>query len=154
MPAEDVCLRAATAADAGLLRAWRNDPEVVAASFSGRRVEEEEHGGWLERVLADPGERLLVVEVDCEPAGQVRLQDLGEGEVEVHVGLARDVRGRGLAAAVLELAAERAAEDCGAEALVARIKPSNERSLRAFAAAGFAQRTRDAGEVLLERRVG
>lgn len=154
MPAEDVRLRAATAADAGLLRAWRNDPEVVTASFSGRPVEKDEHRAWLERVLADASERLLVVEVGGEPVGQVRLQGHGEGEVEVHVNLAREIRGRGLAASVLELAAERVTKDRGARALVARVKPGNGRSLRAFAAAGFAELTRDAGEVLLVRRVG
>jgi len=152
--AEGVRLRAATAQDGDRLREWRNDPELVASTFSEHPVEADEHRSWLERVLADSDERMLVAEADGEPVGQVRLQARGEGEVEVHIGLASHARGRGLGTLVLELAAERAADDAAARSLVARVRADNERSLRAFAAAGFRERTRESSEVVLERRLG
>lgn len=141
-------LRPATLDDAERLREWRNDPETVAASLTGRAVEPEEHQAWLELVIDHPGDRLLIVEDGGEPVGQVRLQRHESGEVEVHIGLARDVRGRGLGRAALDLAWEEA----DAEVLVARVLAENQRSLRAFAAAGFAERSREEREVVLERR--
>jgi RimJ/RimL family protein N-acetyltransferase len=143
-----VTLRPATPEDSARLREWRNDPETVAASLSGRGVEPAEHEAWLERVLADPAERLFVIEENGEPVGQLRLQRRGEGTLEVHIGLAASARGRGLGRRALELAWEQA----GGEPLVARVLAGNERSLRAFAAAGFDERSREGREVLLERR--
>jgi RimJ/RimL family protein N-acetyltransferase len=141
-------LRPATREDGALLREWRNDPETVAASLTGRAVEPDEHQAWLELALDNPAERLFVVEDDGEPAGQVRLQRHPEGDEEVHIGLAAEARGRGLGRAALELAWS----EKEGEVLIARVLGDNERSLRAFAAAGFTERSREGREVLLERR--
>jgi RimJ/RimL family protein N-acetyltransferase len=140
-------LRPATAADSDRLREWRNDPETVAASLRGRSVEPEEHEAWLARVLDDPEERLFIVEEEGEPVGQVRLQRHANGRLEVHIGLAAGARGRGLGRQTLELAWKEA----GGEPVNARVLADNERSLRAFAAVGFRERSRDEREVLLER---
>ncbi len=99
-----ISLRPATAADSARLREWRNDPETVAASLSGRGVEPEEHQAWLTRVLADPAERLFIVESEGEPVGQVRLQRHEDGTLELHIGLAAEARGRGVGREALELA--------------------------------------------------
>ena len=141
-------LRPATAADSDRLREWRNDPETVAASLRGRAVKPGEHREWLARVLDDPDERLFIVESEGEPVGQVRLQRRADGTLEVHVGLAAGARGRGIGRETLELAWKEA----GGEPVAARVLANNERSLRAFAAAGFRERSRDEREVLLERR--
>ena len=142
-------LRPAAAEDGGRLREWRNDPETVAASLTGRAVGAAEHAAWLARVLDDPDQRLFVVEDDGEPVGQVRLQRHADGALEVHIGLAADARGRGLGRRTLELAWEQA----GGGPLTARVLADNERSLRAFAAAGFGERSREGREIVLERRV-
>ena len=142
-----ISLRPATAADSGRLREWRNEPETVAASLRGREVELDEHRTWLARVLDDPGERLFIVESEGEPVGQVRLQRHAYGGLEVHIGLAAGARGRGIGRETLELAWEEA----DGEPVTARVLADNERSLRAFAAAGFRERSRDEREVLLER---
>ena len=141
-------LRPATAADSARLREWRNDPETIAASLSGRGVEAEEHHAWLTRVLDDPGERLFIVESEGEPVGQVRLERLDGETLELHIGLAAEARGRGLGREALEVACQEA----GGETVTARVLRDNERSLRAFAAAGFHERSRGEREVLLERR--
>ena len=140
-------LRPATAADSDRLREWRNDPETVVASLSGRAVEPEEHQEWLARVLSDPDERLFIVEEEGEPVGQVRLQRHEDGTLEVHIALAAGARGRGIGRETLELAWDEA----GGEPVTARVLANNERSLRAFAAVGFRERSRDEREVLLER---
>lgn len=142
-------LRPATLDDADRLLEWRNDPETVEASLTGRKVEPDEHRAWLELVLAEPGERLYVIEEDGRAVGQVRLQRHPEGEEEeVHIGLAGEARGQGLGRAALELAWREA----GTRSLVARVLAGNERSLRAFAAADFRELSRQNGVVTLERR--
>lgn len=152
MPADSgIALRPATAADAERLRAWRNDPEVVSQSLSGQPVGEREHAAWLERTLADARARLYVVEDDGRPIGQVRLTGEAGGAVEVHVALAPEARARGIGRRVLRLAAARAAAELDAPTVVARVLPSNERSLRAFLAAGFRERERSEEAIVLER---
>ena len=142
-----ISLRPATAADSTRLREWRNDPETIAASLSGRGVEPEEHETWVTRVLDDPAERLYIVEREGEPIGQVRLQRHEDETLELHIGLVAEARGQGLGREALKLAWQEA----GGEPVTARVLRDNERSLRAFAAAGFYERTRDEREVLLER---
>jgi RimJ/RimL family protein N-acetyltransferase len=147
-------LRLARASDAALLLDWRNDPGVRAASFSQDPVSLSEHEGWLARKLDDPDTRVLIAEQDELPIGQVRLERIGANVVEVHVSLAGEVRGQGFAPKVLALGAGVALEEFGPGTMVARVKPSNERSLRAFFAAGFVERERTSDAVVLIRPLG
>lgn len=152
MPVErSLTLRPATAADAELLREWRNEPEVVAQTLSGATVGEAEHADWLARTLADSTARLYVVEDGGEPIGQLRLTAAGAGEAEVHISLVAEARGRGIGRQALGHATELAASELGAASLIARVLASNERSLRAFRAAGFEERERGGGAVVLVR---
>lgn len=142
----------ATAADAARLLAWRNDPVVRAASFDDRPIERADHVAWLERRLADPTVRLLIIEAEGAPVGQVRLDaDAAGRTAEVSIGLAAEARGRGLAVPVLQDACAIAASELGADLVIARVKPGNAASLRAFAQAGFVETGRDTDQVVMER---
>jgi RimJ/RimL family protein N-acetyltransferase len=132
-------VRAAVQADAQLLLAWRNDPETRRASRNTGAVTDSEHESWLEDVLADPDRHLLVVEVDGEPAAQVRFDALDGGGHEISVTVAPRMRGRGVAAtAIAEGVGWLRARDPAA-VVVAHVRPENARSMRAFARAGFAE---------------
>jgi predicted dehydrogenase/RimJ/RimL family protein N-acetyltransferase len=135
--ARSVRLRGATTLDRDRLRAWRNDPATIAASFSDAAVTAEDHARWLARKLSDPACRVWIAEEDGLPAGQVRVERAADGAAEVHVAVAPSRRGRGLASAILRLAVERAREELAVDAVVARVKPENTASLRAFEGAGF-----------------
>lgn len=139
-----VTLRAATAADADLLLAWRNDPATRAASFTTGEVDPAGHRAWLAARLADPACSVWIAEQDGTPIGQVRL-DGDADEAEISVGLAPEARGRGLGAAVIAKACAAGA----AATVLARVRPGNEASLRAFRQAGFsdAGATEDAVEL-------
>jgi RimJ/RimL family protein N-acetyltransferase len=130
-------LRPATADDAEALLAWRNDPATRAASFDQDEIALEDHRAWLGRRLADPACVLLVVEEEGRASGSVRLEREDAGTAEIHVALAPEARGRGLARRVLREASERAGELLGVDVVRARVKAGNESSLRAFRAAGF-----------------
>jgi RimJ/RimL family protein N-acetyltransferase len=148
-----VRLRPAGLDDAARLLEWRNDSEVREASFSTEPVTWSTHSRWLAAKLDEPGARLLVVEVDRQPAGQVRLERADGGVVEVHVALAPQVRGRGVGRRALDLAADVARAELGASELIARIRPGNQRSLQAFSAAGFTVRGREHDAVVAVREL-
>jgi RimJ/RimL family protein N-acetyltransferase len=145
-----IALRRATAADADRLLEWRNDPATRAASFSTGEVDRDTHLAWLERRLADPMTVLNVLTVDGEPAGQLRLELAPDGSAEVSIGLAPAVRGRGLAAPALGLI-EPLAREHGAGRLIAKVRPTNEPSLRAFRRAGYEESERTDDTVTFER---
>ena len=130
-------LRPATREDSPRLLAWRNDPVTREAAFNQEPVSEGTHAAWLERKLGDPRVALLIAEEDERPVGQVRLEAGEEREAEIHVALAPEARGRGLAAVAIAAAAREARGRLGAGTLLARVKDENEPSLRAFRTAGF-----------------
>jgi RimJ/RimL family protein N-acetyltransferase len=130
-------LRAATPADADLLRDWRNDPEVRGVSGNTHEVAPAEHEAWLAGVLADPDRHLLIAEQGGEPIGQVRLDREGADEHEISVSVAAGARGGGTGTRLIDRGAAWLAEQGERGRVVAYVKPGNERSLRAFAAARF-----------------
>jgi RimJ/RimL family protein N-acetyltransferase len=143
-----VRLRAATAADADLLLAWRNDPATRAASFSSEEIPREAHLRWLAGKLEDDNCALLVIEVAGAPVGQVRLEKDGD-TAEIHIALAPAARGRSIGRQALQAAVGQAPVTLGAKHVVARVKADNESSLRAFEAAGFRVRSLEEDVVTL-----
>mgnify|MGYP001609339237 CR=1 FL=1 len=157
--------RPATLADAMWLFALRNDPETIRWSISEVPVTPEEHAEWFARAITDPARALMVVESrviqagrdfcrDLEtrmvPVATYRLDRVSTDQVEASLTVARDQRGRGFAAQVIDLAARHAMRE-GADSVVALVKRGNTRSLRAFLHAGFRPNppSTDDGDLLL-----
>jgi RimJ/RimL family protein N-acetyltransferase len=130
-------LRRAVASDADLLLEWANDPETRAASFHVERIVPEEHQRWLGARLASPSTVLWIGELDGRPIGQVRLELDPDGVAEVGISVAPAARGTGLGGRLLQTALTEAGRNLSISAFVARVRPSNARSLALFAAAGF-----------------
>lgn len=126
-----VTLRPATAEDAGLLLAWRNDPETRRTSRNTSVVGDDEHRAWLVRALADPTRRLYIAELFGQPAGTVRA-DRREDAWELSWTVAPDLRGRGLGK---DMVVALASQIDGP--LVAAIKPGNIASVRIAEAVGM-----------------
>lgn len=128
-----VTVRSASAADAELLLAWRNDPQTRAWSRTTAPVTPDEHRAWLDRVLATSDRLLLVAEQRDQPVGTVRF-DRDDAGWEVSITLAPDARGRGLAVPVL-LAAERVLD--APATIVATAHRDNAASMALFRRAGY-----------------
>lgn len=146
-------VRAATAADADLLLAWRNDEQTRAWSRTAAMVGRTEHRAWLARVLADPDRLLLVAEHGSHPVGTVRLDRVSGAEWEVSVTVAPEQRGRGLAARIL---AAGEATLGGGVTIFANVHRDNAASLALFRRAGYrecAGRPADGSFGWLEKRV-
>lgn len=154
MPAgSEVLLRTATSGDQARLLEWRNEPEVVRFSISGRPVDALEHASWLAARLERSAPRLWIAEEAADAVGQVRVDLEGDaGTVSISVSPAH--RGRGVGSRMLRALMVEMEQDAEVRILLALVHPENTTSLRAFGRVGF----HDTGRrrrafVLLERSV-
>jgi RimJ/RimL family protein N-acetyltransferase len=151
----NLVLRAAAFEDARLLWKWRNEAGVRKSSFNSDVVPWKTHQGWLRRKLASPDCRFWILEVDGQPAGQVRYDRAGP-TAEIALAIDHRQRGRNLGSQLLILSAERACRDLSVSVLVGLVKADNAPSVRAFTAAGFERVEHDDRDgqriVLFQRR--
>jgi RimJ/RimL family protein N-acetyltransferase len=148
----DVRLRGATDADAAALLAIRNHPNVRPYGWSTRVIHRDEHRRWLKTKLDDPDVRLYVIDINGQPAGLLRLDRRGP-DAEVSLALLPKHRGRGAGREAIRAARRLADEELGAKEVVAEIRPENQASLGAFAAAGFTEVSRNAAKVVMRAPV-
>jgi RimJ/RimL family protein N-acetyltransferase len=121
------------------LHAWRNEAEVRAASFHTALIAWEEHVRWLHAKLADPNACIMIAADESgEEVGVVRLDASGDA-AEISVSIDHRHRGRGIGTAVIREGTALAVREFGVRRVIARLRPENARSLRAFAGAGFAR---------------
>lgn len=147
-----LALRPATYDDARFFFELRNEDGVRRASFASDCISWDHHLTWFEQRLAS-GDPIYVVQSNGQPVGYVRLDALGHNEYEISVAVIPEARGRGIGTSIIELASE-VAGNYGAVKLIARVKPGNDASLRAFEAAGYSGRLhRNDAEMLLTRSV-
>ncbi len=125
-------IRRAAEADLRQFLDWRNDPAVVAASFTQEPIEMRDHRPWYLRKLASDDCAMYVVEHDAVPAGQVRF-DIGGTSATINYSLDAAFRGRGLAtASVGKAIAAFRSEHHQVTTLVAFVKSDNLASCRVF----------------------
>ena len=139
-----VRLRPATIEDAAFVFALRTDAEVQRQSF-GSAPTWEQHREWLVAAIDDPRRRLLIIECESVPVGQVRLDRIDEHEI-VSLAISEPARGQGVGRRALGALAALTTVD-----LVAHIKPDNARSLATFSSAGFVVSSANDHEVVMRR---
>lgn len=131
-------LRKAQKEDARLLWEWANDPVVRANSFASEPIPWETHVVWFAKKLDQDGCVLLIAEDQKgTPLGQIRFDASRDGEMYVNLSVAKEQRGQGLAALLIETGVEEAFGRPGCNRIHALVKPENAASLKAFEAAGF-----------------
>jgi spore coat polysaccharide biosynthesis protein SpsF len=133
---DGVYLRPAIASDADDVLRWRNEPDAVRRSGTGRPADPAEHRDWFAGRLDDPATRLWIAELDSTSVGFVRV-DVASAVGTVSIAIDADRRGHGLGTAILHAVLERLEGDFQIEVLEALVQPDNVASLRAFQAAGF-----------------
>ena len=136
----DVQLRRADEGDKETLWKWANDAEVRSSSFSDAQIPWEQHNIWFERKMKDQRAKLFIaINGKGEPVGQIRLDEVRPGEAEIDLSVAKERRGRGYAALLIERASQLAFSSIGLNRLHAFVKPQNSASMRAFEQADFTQ---------------
>jgi UDP-2,4-diacetamido-2,4,6-trideoxy-beta-L-altropyranose hydrolase len=146
---QNVVLRRVRADDVRLLWEWANDPEVRAASFSPDPIPWKAHETWFAERLrvgrsATSAEKtyprslmLIADNEDARPLGQIRFDARTDGEWEVDLSIAKEVRGRGIASQVITLGVQVLLEDGCDIRIHSLVKPTNVASVKAFERAGF-----------------
>lgn len=149
----DISVRPALPADVTAVWEWRNDPETRQASFQARSIPLAEHRAWFMAALEDPHRRLIIAEAPV-PVGITRFDAIGGGRWTVHINLAPQWRGRGLAAEVLRRATQWLVEHDTVNEIIAVVRVTNDRSRRAFESAGFQRdEAADVDKIVLRWRV-
>lgn len=144
----NILLRALEPADAELLYAIENDMDSWADSDTVAPYSLHSLRQYAERYDADPfgaGQLRLVATLADNPQSPVGLLDFYEisilhGHAWVGVYVVPDMRGRGIAAAMLRKAADYAADHLRLSSLGARILSSNTISLHLFSRQGYTLR--------------
>jgi RimJ/RimL family protein N-acetyltransferase len=138
-----VRLRPTTKADEEMVFGWRNDPFLVARATSQRTVTRAEHGRWFEATLEGRLRKMFIVEVDGEPAGQVRFDRGQETDCVISAYLLESFTGRGLGVEAIRSGCAEIARQWKIERVVACVRHDNPAGHSAFLKAGF----RDSPEV-------
>ena len=130
-------VRKARQSDSKRFLTWRNDPLVVASSFTKGVIKMQDHQRWYNQKLASDDCGLYVIEYETEPAGQVRF-DIAGSEATINYSLDAAFRGRGLATRSMHRAIAIFFEQHEyVTALVAFVKPDNAASCRVFEKLNF-----------------
>ena len=130
-----VRLRLADAADEAWLLALQREPATRRHFRSCAVPSADEHARWMARTLTDPRALLLIVEVDGDRAGMIRLDRRSKERqhYEVSIAISAVRQSQGVAVAALGLC-RRLLPDA---VLDAEILPANTASLKLFRRAGF-----------------
>lgn len=125
-------LRAAVPADVDVLLGWRNDPAAREMSPHGRQVGMAEHHEWFLANMRNI--RIGVVEGDDIGVFRWSVDDRSH---VVSVVVAPAWRGRGYGTRLIQLGTEELKTAHPDMACRAVVRQENERSIRAFTAAGY-----------------
>jgi RimJ/RimL family protein N-acetyltransferase len=135
-------LRPTTAEDCRLAFDLANDPATRRASFQSRPIAWDEHVAWFTARIADTASPYFVVLAEDDSAvALARFDRRDANEALISFVLAPGWRGRGLAAPAIRLATREASAEGRFTRVWAEIKLDNERSLKAFAHAGYGDAT-------------
>lgn len=133
--------RNATMADAEILLAWRNDPEVRSVSFNSSTIQPAEHQQWLARSIAMP-DRILLMAEDRQGNAigkiQIDFTSATMNSVKIGIVVGQGHRARGLGTVLIEKSTSALFKaEKHVQQIVAQVKPGNLASERAFRKAGF-----------------
>ena len=128
-------LRQVNEKDVDLLFRWSNDSVVRNQSFNSNLISYEEHVAWFTKKITSENSMMYIFDVDKEPAGLVRFDQL---KYDTVIGVLVDVnfRGFGLASQMISMGVEEYFQIRTIN-ISAYIKSENIASIKAFKKAGF-----------------
>lgn len=129
---EKVNVRLAEMSDEGWLLKLRQKSETRKFSNFARPSSAEEHKAWFQKTLCDTFRMLMIIEVEKEPVGMLRLDSV-EDAIRINIAIDPTQYRRGLGAATLALTSRIAPR----RPLEAVVKSENKASLALFKTAGY-----------------
>lgn len=137
MEPESVSVRIARDEDCAVMFAWRNDPDVRRASFNDAPVSWSSHQKWFNESLGRKDRIILVGEVNGEPVGIVRFDDIDGGTAEVSIYVDPSKTGRGLGATLLKAGENWLLNKTTVRRITARVRSENAKSQHFFSVNGY-----------------
>jgi L-amino acid N-acyltransferase YncA len=128
-------VRRAKISDSLLYWHWANDSTVRINAFNQHKIKWEEHQTWFNERLADFDTKLLLIESEAGPVGQVRF-NRSDSNYIISYSIARQFRGLGLGQVVLTKAIDYLRQREVAT-LIGDVKENNLASIKIFNQLGF-----------------
>ncbi len=126
--------RLSTMADAQFLYELRNDPATNKGMFNQGQFSFESHRNWLAEKIKATETTLCTIVLKGRPIGQVRI----DPDLSVSLSLVSEVRGKGLSSIALAVGLDLDRQKRAAPTTyIAKIKPNNAASRKAFENVGF-----------------
>lgn len=118
-----------------LIFEWINEPHTREQSFNPKPISWDEHAAYWDSRLKDGKKHSFIINSGGEQVGLLRL-DPADGAYEVSILISEGHRGKGFATDALQ-AAVGLCKGLGIKKLVAKVKPSNDASMKLFEKGGF-----------------
>lgn len=136
-------LRKATENDVDILFKWANDEVVRKNSFCTEKIKYEDHLAWFDKLSKDSNRMQFILEQNdgdrINLIGQIRIS-LEENGTQAEIGYSVDssYRGMGYGKQMLRMVAAELQRDYpNLKRLIAKVKPNNVASYKAFIDTGF-----------------
>lgn len=153
-----VAFRPARREDSATLHSWRNHPSIRAVSLSNDEIDRAEHERWFEWSLANPHRLMLIAEADGQAVGVARFDLSGRTAT---ISVYKDPNHQGALDLVGQATKWLFDNLHEIDDIAATVLAYNDRSIRAFEAAGYrlhdrrfvvTRAARNIGEALGSRR--
>lgn len=145
---DDILFRPATEDDVMLYFEWANDPKVRSNSFNAEPIALESHRKWFSGKLKSNGTLMFVCIVNKLPVGQIRFDEVTNGNFEIDFSIDSKYRGRQLGRRILSDGVRALMKKrSGVSSITGKVKDENEASKRSFSSAGFSKSGHAAGVV-------
>lgn len=136
---QEFLIRRACESDVRAVFDISNDPVVRSNSIHSETIPWEDHKSWYARILGNKDVMFFIAEApDGGVVGQVRLAQESEGWL-ISISIAREYRGKGLAAAILNEVMKSSAK----HNFIAEIADTNKASMALFLRCGFVMTKQD-----------
>lgn len=133
--------RGITDADAGLIVAWRSDPENYQYFFEARPITVEGHLAWFHRYLGDEARYdFLILGEDGAPVGTCGLSSITPDSCEISYMIGdKAARGRGYAKETVRRLTSLAFDELGVSVVEARVVSGNDASVKVLIGGGYSE---------------
>jgi len=136
---DNLIIRSAAASDAGLFGSWWRDGAVMA--HAGYPLGLDITDGQVEKQIAscsDESFRLLVIEIDGEPAGEMNYHSMGCKTVQMGIKICKtSLHGRGYGTKLLGMLIEELFTRQGFERIILDVSPDNAVARHVYEKLGF-----------------
>lgn len=137
MQNKGITIREAQSSDSRLYYKWANDPVVRQMAFHSEPIPWESHCKWFERKLHSEKSHLTVCYSGEVPVGQVRFDEVSEGEYEIDISVDSNLRSKGRGREMLRSAIDYVHNKYSINSFLAEVKAENIPSQKMFVAVGF-----------------